>query len=481
MGMKYTSASMNESSPRPASYDDDTIDLRELWFRLVRGLPFSLGLGLLGLVIATVLFFVASPFSALSTQSRVVFGFSGYERGLYPDDSKFQADDLRAPEVVGEALRRLGLDASQDAQSRVRAALTIEGIIPESVVKERDRLRAAGQTPAPYLPDEYRVSLTLPRKFDLSPDQREQLLNEIVSAYLERFQRTYVEVPLSLGTAFESLADTDYFDYELVLSRESRNIGQYLDQMVEQDRSFRSPRTNMTFGDLVKQNELFTQIRLNETLGLIRQFGLSNNRQTAMLKMDYYLKSLRDSARKAAEDEQLVRDLLQQAQERAQSHVLGIKSQATQQRGDAPIVDQGLIDSLLANDAYNFLVREALEAGLKTREIQSEIAIMEERRRSMQEFIASDMETQTEVYDQLGSSLAKLREAYDRLIANIRTTHEDYQRQAFGDAIRVSMQATTEGFYGALAKAALVGGFLGGALGIGLSLLGVMGPRRQTG
>jgi hypothetical protein len=478
--MKYPGTKLMNTSPTQPTYDDDSIDLRELWQRLMRGLPPSLGLGALGLVIAAVVYLVASPFTTTETSTRVVFGFPGYERGLYPDGSLFQADDLRAPEVVGEALRRRGLESNQGMQSQIRAALTIEGIIPANVVKERDRLRAAGQTPPPYLPDEYRVSLSLPRKFDLTPRQREQLLSEIVSAYQERFQRTHVAVPLSMGTAFESLEGTDFFDYELVLNRESRNIRDYLTNMQEKARSFRSPRTNMSFSDLAKQNELFTQIRLNETLGLIRQNGLSTDRRVAMLKMDYYLRSLEDQEIRAVEEENLVRDLLRQAQERAQAHVLGVRSPIGQQRPESPMIDQGLVDSLLANDAYNFLVREALRAGLKTREIQSEKAILQERRRTMQDFIDAERAEQQEILAQLENSLKSLRVAYDRLMEGIRLTHEDFQSQELGNAVRVSMQAVSASYYNALAKAGIVGAALGLALGMGLSLLGVLGARRTA-
>lgn len=464
--------------PANPSYDDDSIDLRELWQRLMCGLPPSLGLGALGLVIAAVLYLVVSPFATTETSTRVVFGFSGYERGLYPDESQFQADDLRAPEIVAEALKRMGLETNQQLQSQIRSALGIEGIIPANVVKERDRLRAAGQTPAPYLPDEYKVTLTLPRRHALPTEERARLLNEIVSAYTQRFARTYVEVPLEVGTAFDSLTGLDYFDYELVLSRESRNVHDYLFRMQEKAPTFRSSRSNLTFSDLAKQNELFTQIRLNETLGLIRQHGLSSNRQVAMMKMDYYLRSLEDREIRAVEEEGLVMNLLRQAQERTQQHVLGVRSPIGQQRPDSPMIDQGLVDSLLANDAYNFLVREALKAGLRTREIQSEKAILQERRRSMQEFMEAGSAEQAEVLRQLDSSLEALRVAYERLMADLRLTHEDYQNQEFGNAVRVSMQATHASYYQALAKAGIVGAALGLALGMGLSLLGVLGARR---
>ena len=385
---------------------------------------------------------------------------------------------MRAPEIVSEALKRLGLETHESLQSQIRSALSIEGVIPADVVKARDRLRAAGQTPAPYLPDEYRVSLTLPRRHALPTADRGRLLNEIVSAYLQRFARTYVAVPLQVGTAFDSLTGLDYFDYELVLSRESRNVHDYLSRLQEQAPNFRSTRSNLTFGDLAKQNELFTQIRLNETLGLIRKEGLSSNSQVAMMKMDYYLRALEDREIRAVEEEGLVRDLLRQAQERSQQHVLGVRSPIGQQRPESPMIDQGLVDSLLANDAYNFLVREALTAGLRTREIQSEKAILQERRRRMQDFMTSDVPEQGAVIAQLEHSLTALRVAYDRLMADLRLTHEDYQTQEYGNAVRVSMQATQASYYRALAKAGIVGAALGMALGVGLSLLGVLGARR---
>ena len=473
---------MSDSSAPPRSpdiHEDRTIDLGELCIRIMKGLPTTLGMGLVGLVISAIVFITSSPFTSLTTQLRVAFAFEGYDLGLNPDKSVFVVDGLISPYIVTEALRKQNLILPQSAQSVIRRALTIEGVIPISVVKERDRLQEAGFSPAPFRPDEFKLSLTLPKKFKLTVDQRQRLLSDVVEVYSKQFQRTYVSAPESLGAAFESLEGTDYFDYELVLSRESINNRQYLAQMMEKDSSFRSPRTNMSFADLVKQNELFTQNRLNETLGLIRQFGLSTNRKTAMIKMDYYLQSLEDKAQRTVEEEKLVTNLLAQAQERAQGHVLGIKSQGGQKGADSPIIDQGLIDSLLANDAYNFLVREALRAGLETRKIQSEISILQERRRTMQGFIDTDSQVETEAVEQLEASLVNLREAYDKLIANIHTTQEDYQRQEFGDAIRISMQPTTQSFYPALAKAGLVGGFLGAAAGIGLSLLGLTGGRRE--
>jgi hypothetical protein len=462
---------MNQIASAQPFNDDDKIDFADLARRLRRGLPMTLGLSLLGLALAALAYSIAGPFAIVATSTRVVFSFAGFEKGEYPDKSKFSPDDLRSPEIVAEALKREGLNATEETQGQVRAALSIEGIIPDSVIKERDKLRASGQTPRVYIPDEYILTLSLPRKFPLSSRQRELLLSEIVSVYQEKFTRTYVALPINFGKAFESLDGADYFDYEIVLNQESQNLTVFLTELSESGRAFRSSRSNLSFSDLLKQNQLFTQIRLNETLGLIRQNGLSKDRQVALMKMDYFLKTLSDEENKAAEEEKVIQALLKQTQERMQNYVLGVKSQAGQPRSDSPIVDQGLVDSLLANDANNFLVRKALEASLKTRRIQSERAVLQDQRNNMQTFIKSDLSQKAETLTQFQKSLDSLKVVYDRLVNDIRVTYEDYQRQQYGSAVRISMQTRTDGFFRKLAMVGMVGLAVGAALGLGLSLL----------
>ena len=468
---------MNDSSSSHPQFEDDSIDFTELFSRLKRGLPLIAGLASLGLAVAAFAYFTAGSYRNVTTATRVVFSFPGFEKGEYPDKSKFSPDDLRSPEIVAEALKRKGLDATEETQSKIRAALSIEGIIPDSVVKERDKQRAAGQTPRLYVPDEYTLNLSLPRNFSMSARQRELLLGEIVSVYQEKFTRTYVALPLGFGKAFESLNEADYFEYELVLNQESQNITSFLTQLVDTGRAFRSSRSNLSFSDLVKQTQLFTQIRLNETLGLVRVHGLSKNRQLALLKMDYYLKTMGDEENKAVEEEKVVQALLKQTQERTQNYVLGIKTQAAQQRTDSPVIDQGLIDSLLANDANNFLVRKSLEASLKTRRIQSEKAILQGQRNNMENFIKGDAAQSNEAIAQFQKSIDALKRVYDGLINDIRLTYEDYQHQQYGHAVRMSMQTKTDSFYRGMALAGITGLGIGMAAGLGLSLLGIYGRK----
>jgi len=473
----------HHESNNPSNEDYDSfggINLREVFTRLYQGLAPTLGFAAMGLAVAAVVFIVGSPFMEVTTSMRVEFAFDGYAKGEYPDHSKFQPEDMCAPDIIIEALRKLGLETTEDFQTKVRAALTIEGLISPNVVKERDRLRAAGQIPAAYVPDEYLVTLTLPRKVPLSYRQREVLLNEIVSTYQEKFERTYADIPLAFGNAFESLRTADYYEYELILNTEIQNIASYLSQQLDQAKTFRSPTTNLSFSDLLKQTEVLSEIRFYETLGLIRQNGLSRNRKIAIMKMDYRLQILEDQEQKAIEEEKVVDDLLAKSMERSQNYVLGVKSHATEQRTESPILDQGLIDSLLANDAYNFLVRQALKAGLTVKNIQAEKAELLERRKGMEAFNKNNTEDQSAIIASVQKSLTDLEDSYKGLISNVRKTHADFAKQQFADAIRISMQAVTGSKYKPLAVACAVGGFIGLALGMGLSLLGVFVGSRKV-
>src|SRR5580698_5228435 len=372
--MRPNSAESQSPSAGELAGESDLLNLKEIIRSIRQGLAQTLGLALLGLFLGAVVFLTTFAYRPVATSTRVVFSFDGFEQGEYPDHSKFQPDDMRSPAIIAEALRRQGFAANDELQVTGRAALTIEGIIPVEIARERDRLRAAGQIPVRFIPDEYAVVLTLPRKSPLSIRQRELLLQEIVSVFQENFVRTYESLPLEFGNVFESLRKADFFEYELILNEEMGSIELYLSEQLEKSKSFRSQNTNLSFADLLSQTRLFVQIHLNETMGRIIQNGLSRDRHTAIVKMDYYLQNLADDEARAVEEDAVVKDLLAQEQTRNQSYVLGTKTQISQPRSETPIVDQGLIDTLLANDTYNMLVRRALEAGMRVKQIQADRA-----------------------------------------------------------------------------------------------------------
>lgn len=464
--------SRSASAPNPN--EDESLlapALGDVGRRLHRGLLLIAVLAAVGLLLGALAAWWSVKDEAPRSLTRVSLSFPGFERGEYPDRSEFQPDDLRSHAVVAAAIERLDLSGPEGLLPTVRQGLTIEGVVPHAVVAERDRVRASGQQPAAYIPDSYRLSLTLPADL-LDAQQRERLLNEVVTVFGERFQRTYGEMPRAFGNVFDALAKADFTEYELLLNTEIENVTAYLRQQSAHAGAFRSATTNLSFEDLLERTHFFAQIQLNETLGLVHEYGLSRDRDLAMSKMDYHIQLLGDRERRALEEERVINDLLAQTQERAPNYVIGIRAEATQRPQEGPIMDRGLVDSLLANDAYNFLVREALEAGFRTKAVQSEKARMLQLRDNMRSFTEADLSDRAEIITQAQESLASMRTAYDSLIDAIRRTYRDYAEQRFGNAVRVSQNVTTTSKARPVALAGGMGGMLGVALGAGLSLLG---------
>lgn len=469
------------------SPEDNAIDFAELLSRMRRGLATIAGLAFLGLAVGALVALLASTRQPAVTTLRVTFGFPGFERGTYPNGTKFQPDDIRAPDVVNEAVKRLGIQSDEGLTSKVRGAIGVSGFVSSNVIKERDKLRAAGQILPPYFPDEYEISLTLPRGSVLEVRQRELLLAEIVNAYLEKFRRTYVLLPPEFGNAFESLRNADFVEYELVLNSELQTLSSYLEQRITIDsnregrdardlraqaaaaKRFRSPTNNLSFQDLLRQSELFAQIQLNDVLSQVYVHGLSKDRNYAMVKMDYQLRTLEDQAQRLKEEEAVVTNLLERTRERAQNYVLATKAVSPQ--GGQPLMDQAFIDSLLANDAYNFLVRRALEAGLSVKRVEAERARVLERRQRMESFIKGPLVDQAAAIASMQKSLEELEKQYDALLVKVRTVLDDYARQEYADAVRISMQAKTDSVFISLLIGAGVGFAVGLSFGLGLSLL----------
>lgn len=454
--------------------DDDAIDLGELFKRLLRGIPVTLGLSLLGLVFGAVLALALAYVRPDSSTLRLAFSFPGFERGNYPNGSHFSTDDLRAPDVVNEVVNQAGLPDTQSLALKVRGAITINGIVPDSIVKQRDRLRAAGQTPPDYVPDEYAITLDLGRNLKLDAAQREHLLTGIINAYTAKFQRTYITLPPEFNNPFNSLRDADYPEYELVLNREMDALLAFLKAQNAKADNFRSPTNGLSFQSLITQAQLFSRVRLNNVLSVIYANGLSKNRTVAMTKMDYYLRTLEDQEQRLTQQQSVVTDLLKQAGDRAQNYVLASK---TQLASDKPVLDQGLINSLVANDAYNLLIRKALDAGAALKDLQAEKARLLERKSRLESFASGTVENQSAAMAQVQTALAGVESDYAKLVADVRTVLNDFTAQEYAHAIRITQPPVTKPWWRALAMDALIGLFLGGALGLGLSLLKQPSPR----
>ena len=454
--------------------NEEFIDLKTIFVKLFSGLPQAIGFACLGLVISAIIFLAYSNFSHVNTATRVAFSFKGSSLGIYPDNSKFSYQDLIASDIIYNALKNEQFDTSEDFQNKIKSAISVEGIIPADKVKARDRLIASGQTVPIIIPDEYSLSLNLTRSFPLSLEQRKHLLNSVVNSFRAKFERTYAVPPIALSSLATALQSADYDDFERILADNSDRINTYLTDLRKEAGTFRSGRTKFSFGDLINENQDFNQIYKNKTLGLIHEGNLARDRKSALIKLDYQLYELSNLEKHQTEEERTAREFLNDAANHNSNYILGVKSQMTDQHSsNTPVLDKGLVDSLLANDTYSFIMKKALEASLKVKDTQVQQVIIAENRKRMESALKSNPEIDIELIDKAKQSMKDLISAYEKLVSDIRDTYSDYAAQEFSDAIRLSAPIETESIWRALLIPALAGLGLGGALGMGLSLLDI--------
>ena len=92
-----TSSHSTSQHPSDTDYDPyEGIDLREMFARLGRGLAQTLGFALLGLAIAIVSYLAASPSWLVTTSTRVMFAFDGYQQRCFfaADKSPCAGEDI---------------------------------------------------------------------------------------------------------------------------------------------------------------------------------------------------------------------------------------------------------------------------------------------------------------------------------------------------------------------------------------------------
>jgi len=450
---------------------DEFIDLKLIFKKLISGTTQSIAFSLLGLVIATLLFLVYTNFSYVVTSTRLVVSFKGSNAGIYPDKSKFSYTDIVSSDIVHDALREINIEGNQELEVKIKRSLLIEGIIPTELVKQRDRLISSGQTLPPVIPSEFNLTLNLPRTVQLTTAQRRQLLISIINMFKLKFERTYATPPIALGNLSNLLLTSDYDDFERILADNSNRIELYLFELHKEAGSFRSGRTKLSFGDLINENQDFNQIYKNKTLGLIHEGKIAKNRKAAILKMNYKLYELSNLEKKQIEEEKSSREYLDEVARHTSSYILGVKSQITNEHNNTPILDKDLIDSLVANDTYSFILKKALDASLKLKNTQVEQIIIADNLKSMQ--AALDSEIDKQLNDKANESVNDLIKAYDTLVHDIRDTYSDYATQEFSDTIRLSAPIETESIWRALLIPSLAGLGLGAALGMGLSLVDI--------
>lgn len=222
--------------------------------------------------------------------SKVIIQYldSCIREGKTRDGKTFDSNEIKSPPVILNVLKELGYENKKI--DSVRNNIVITPIIPKTV----DNLKAAKEKmgePYQYFPKTFQITY----KGDSSYEATRDILNSVITNYFNYYADTYLYLV--------SLSEVDYnlneknFDYleqaELIQDNVKQTI-KALQGYEKDSASYRSPKTGMTFDNLLKEFERIEEYSISSIFSKIFEGQLTLDKK---LLVDKYTERMEDNER----------------------------------------------------------------------------------------------------------------------------------------------------------------------------------------
>ena len=243
----------------------------------------------------------------------IMFAFPEAELGLDPLGNPMNANAIRSPFVLSNALDELNFREKGISADAVRNNFRINSLVPRDVLDRYLLIHElAARVPARleeieeviHIPTEHLLEITRSGSLEqLSNQEMEDLLNQIIKEYINQFITNYSDFNfLDIIVGQFQHYEYDYFELVDILSITVQNMISYVSALRELSPDFRSPTTGMTFGDIFANLDLLLNIDVRRLSALIHTTNMSRNRYRAasileydILRMEHELARLRSN------------------------------------------------------------------------------------------------------------------------------------------------------------------------------------------
>ena len=312
------------------------------------------------------------------------FSFDGIEDGLDPDGNRFDAEEIKSEEMLLAAAQDAGLSLSAEALKAVQSNTTVEGSVPENIIREittqssvfdGDAISVLSeQRQDAYYPTQYRVTLDYTAA-GLTADQGNRLLDSLLRLYQTGFAGRY-GYNAAIEQDLEKYDDTQ-FDYEesvKLLDAGLELLGGYTKQLADRDKGmYRSAETGYSFEDL---QAAINTVR-SQDISLLTSYLASNNVTNSWKeKADYYNYMIEDQQRARLALQERIDQLSSLIDSYAKTNAVVMGS------GTASANEEGVSAAYQItqqSDMYDSLIRQRIELQTEVSEIDSQIQLYRKR------------------------------------------------------------------------------------------------------
>ncbi len=230
---------------------------------------------------------IALPLKYLSKaepvgETSIEYIYKGVDKGLDPAGGTLDTDNIISASVLNEAVVRANLTDTVTDISKLREEMRIEAVLPQEYVSLQQAAADGDQDAINTLrtyelhPTRYTIVISNPSNLGLSDAKTVELLDKIVAAYTDDFQKRFSVISMFDASLYNlsSSATIEYFDmYDVYVSSLTPMV-EYLTQLQTEAPTFVSTGKggNTTFTTLMSDIS-----RLQSDYGRLNTFLLSNN------------------------------------------------------------------------------------------------------------------------------------------------------------------------------------------------------------
>lgn len=277
------------------------ITLLELIEYIKKHIPMIIGVALAAAVAAFAYVWHNQSYTASTT---IKYTDADTETGLDKTGTKIDPYEIMSPRVIEGAVKSLGTDTSVE---EIRSSITITPFIDETTKKTQEALTQQGEK-FEYYPNEYTVALTH-RTSD--PKYGIQLMNKLLESYDEYVRETHTNAK-KVADIFSGI-DYSTYDYMEICDLYSEQFSSIIDlisSLNEQSPEYRSPKTGLTFSNLLYYFNSLRDMEYTKLYSYVRQGCLSKNKELLIKNYEYKIEELNLARAKKQEESNISYNLM---------------------------------------------------------------------------------------------------------------------------------------------------------------------------
>lgn len=277
------------------------ITLLELIEYIKKHIPMIVAAGVIAAVISVVYVWQNQSYTASTT---IKYSEADTETGLDKTGTKIDPYEIMSPRVIEDAVKSLDADISVE---QIRSSITITPFIDETTRKTQEALTEQGET-FEYYPNEYKVALTHNTN---DPKYGIQIMNKLLESYDEYVRETHTNAK-KVADIFTGI-DYSKYDYMEICDLYSEQLSTIIDLIASlnsQAPEYRSPKTGLTFGNLLYYFNSLQSMEYTKLYSYVREGRLSKNPEMMIKNYTHKIEQLKLAMEKSREEANISYELM---------------------------------------------------------------------------------------------------------------------------------------------------------------------------